>query len=473
MNQPEVHRYQTVPGMWRRILALLMNNAIAMRAETEPESPAIVDRIRVVPSGARRHRYDIDGVIAIDSAVALPELAIFRTENANAGEPDLIVNVGRTGGLGTRAHATILGDVDHLLYREHLGGLFANFKIENGPPITVTASPVLARSPHVLYTNVVEALLRFLMVKRGRVLLHAACLDLFGEGVLLSAKTDTGKTSTILRLLHHHGGSFLSDDMIIVDQDGMANRYPKPLTISAHTLRSVPSNRLRLRQRAVLQIQSRVHSKSGRGIGQWLARSNVPIMSINSLVQIVIPPPKYMITDLVSCEIHQQIKMSRFFLIERGPRLISYPTHEEALEVLLSNTEDAYGFPPYAKLAPKLVIGGDDYDELRRAEKAILAKALSSVSITRVRLDDFSWDEVIIASQNGSGAHANGNGAHANGNEAHANGNGVHANGNGAHANGNGVHANGNGAHALEGEMLDPLIDTLPVVAPETDSVTG
>jgi dolichol-phosphate mannosyltransferase len=452
MNQPEVHRYRTVPGMWRRILALLMNNAVAMRAAVEPEIPAIDDRIRVLPGGAR-YQYDIDGVIAIDSAVALPELAIFRTESV--GEPDLIVNVGRIGGLGTRAHATILAGADHLLYREHLGSLFANFKIENGPPITVTASPVLARSPHVLYTNVVEALLRFLMVRRGRVLLHAACLDLFGEGVLLSAKTDTGKTSTILRLLHHHGGSFLSDDMIIVDEHGMANRYPKPLTISAHTLRSVPSNRLGLRQRAVLQIQSRVHSKSGRGIGQWLARSNVPIMSINSLVQIVIPPPKYMITDLVSCEIHQQIKMSRFFLIERGPRLVSYPTHEEALEVLLSNTEDAYGFPPYAQLAPKLVIGGDDYDELRRTEKEILAKALRSVSITGVRLDDFSWDEVIMASQNGNGAHANGNGAHANGNGAHANG------------------TNGNGAHSLEGERLDPLSDTLPVAAPETDSVTG
>jgi dolichol-phosphate mannosyltransferase len=448
MNQPQVNRYLTVPGIWRRLPALLMNNAVAIRPDARPDSPPVASRIRVVPA-ARRHRYDIDGVIAIDSAVALPELALFRTESV--GEPDLVINIGRTGGLGTRTHATILGDVDHLLYREHLGALFANFKIENGPPIKVTASPVLARSPHVLYTNVVEALLRFLMVRRGRVLLHAACLDLFGEGVLLSAKTDTGKTSTILRLLHHHGGGFLSDDMIIVDEHGMANRYPKPLTISAHTLRSVPSNRLRLRQRAVLQIQSRVHSKSGRGIGQWLAKSNVPIMSINSLVQMLIPPPKYMITDLVSCEIHQQIKMSRFFLIERGPRLVSYPTHEEALEVLLSNTEDAYGFPPYATLAPKLVIGGDDYDKLRRAEKEILAKALSSVSITRVRLDDFSWDQVIIASQSSDGVHANGNG-----------------NGNGADANGN-----GNGAHSLEAERLDALMDTLPMDVSVTDSVTN
>jgi dolichol-phosphate mannosyltransferase len=454
MRQADVMRYRTMPGMWRRVLALLMNNAVSMRADAEPESPAVSNRIRVLPR-ARRHLYDIDGVIVIDSAVALPELAMFLTEGSGTAEPDLIVNVGRTGGLGTRTRATIVGDVDHLLYREHLGSMFANFKIENGPPITVTASPLLARSPHVLYTNVVEALLRFLMVRRGRVLLHAACLDLFGSGVLLSAKTDTGKTSTILRLLNHHGGSFLSDDMVIVDEHGMANRYPKPLTISAHTLRSVPSNRLRLSQRAVLQIQSRVHSKSGRGIGQWLAKSNVPIMSINSLVQIVIPPPKYMITDLVSCEIHQQIRMSHFFLIERGPRLISYPTHEEALDVLVSNTEDAYGFPPYAKLAPRLVIGGEDYNELRRAEREILAKALSKVAITRVRLDDFSWDEVIIASQGGNGVHTNGDGAHLNGNGGHANG------------------SNGNGVGPAAADRVDPLVDTVEVIAAETDSVSG
>jgi dolichol-phosphate mannosyltransferase len=355
--------------------------------------------------GRARHHYDIDGVISIDSAVTLPELAVFRTDSAP--EPDLVVNVAAMGGLRPRAHATIESEGDDLVYREHLGGLFANFRIQNGSPIVVTVSPLLSHSPHVVYTNIVEALLRFLMVKRGRVLLHAACVALGGEGVLLSAKTDTGKTSTILRLLTQHGGAFLSDDMTIVDASGMAARYPKPLTISAHTLRSVPRNRLNLQERSALAIQSRVHSKSGRGIGQWLAKSNVPIISVNSMVQMIIPPPKYMINDLVTCEIHERIRMDRFFLIERGPRLISYPSHEEALEQLISNTEDAYGFPPYATLAPRLVIGGSDYDELREAERNILQLALRHVGITRVRLDDFGWDQFILhAQEEGLGVNA-------------------------------------------------------------------
>ena len=52
-------------------------------------------------------------------------------------------------------------------------------------------------------------------------LLHSACLELDGRGILLSARTDTGKTGTVLRLLRDTA-RFLSDDMTIVDADGNA-----------------------------------------------------------------------------------------------------------------------------------------------------------------------------------------------------------------------------------------------------------
>ena len=67
--------------------------------------------------------------------------------------------------------------------------------------------PLLARSPHVVYTNILEALLRFVMVSRGRMLLHSACVELDGHGLMLSALTDTGKTGTVLRLLREHGST--------------------------------------------------------------------------------------------------------------------------------------------------------------------------------------------------------------------------------------------------------------------------
>ncbi len=89
-----------------------------------------------------------------------------------------------------------------------------------GDTIRVVAGPMLTRSPHVLYTNVIEALLRFVLVSRGYMLLHSACLDIDGRGVMLSALTDTGKTGTVLRLLREGGGRFLSDDMTILDASG-------------------------------------------------------------------------------------------------------------------------------------------------------------------------------------------------------------------------------------------------------------
>src|ERR1700736_4737264 len=116
-----------------------------------------------VPVGNGRHYYCLDGVVCIDSAVALPELVVFRVESVQ--QPDLVIEVASPGGIGMRASAGASADGGGLLYSEQLGGLFANFRLDPGPPLTLTASRVLARSPHVLYTNVVEGLLRSLFAR--------------------------------------------------------------------------------------------------------------------------------------------------------------------------------------------------------------------------------------------------------------------------------------------------------------------
>ena len=346
--------------------------------------------------GNPRHQYDIDGILRIVSAVALPELKFFKVAEVEC--PDLVIEVARVGGIRPRVRSALVAKGSGLLYQEHLGSLFANFHIEMGNPVHVKAGPLLALSPHVLYTNVVEPLLRFLLVKRGFMLLHAACISIEGKSIMLSAQTDTGKTSTILSLLRRHGGTFYSDDMVVVSDQGTASRYPKPLTISAHTLRSVPQNRLAPMQRLSLAWQSRLHSRGGRATGKRMAQFNVPMMALNAGVQMLIPPPKYMITDLVDCEIGGRIPIRHVFLIERGsPTMVAGVTQADALPELLANTEDAYGFPPYAQLAPQLVFEGEGYDELRLKERKILSGALHAAEVTRLRVDDFSWPEMIRA----------------------------------------------------------------------------
>ena len=73
----------------------------------------------------------------------------------------------------------------------------------SGEPIEATASPLVGRSPHVLYTNVVEPILRWTFAERGYALVHAACLADGDDAFLVTARTDTGKTTTSLQLLDH------------------------------------------------------------------------------------------------------------------------------------------------------------------------------------------------------------------------------------------------------------------------------
>jgi len=342
------------------------------------------------------HSYNVEGILSIASRVALPELKFFKVPHVES--PALVIDVGSVGGLRPRLRSRLEVEGTNLIYREHLGSLFANFRVEMGSPVRVTAGPLLALSPHVLYTNIVEPLLRFLLVRRGFMLLHAACVSIDGRSIMLSAQTDTGKTSTILSLLRSHGGTFYSDDMLVVSEQGTASRYPKPLTISAHTLRAVPTNRLGATQRLSLIWQSRLHSRSGRATGKRMSEFNVPMMALNAGVQMLVPPPKYMITELLDCEIGGRIPIEHVFLIERGsPTLVAGVTHADAVAELLANTEDAYGFPPYAQMAPKFVIDGEGYDDLRVKERAILSSALTKAVVTRLRVDDFSWSEKIRA----------------------------------------------------------------------------
>lgn len=341
-----------------------------------------------------RHQYDIDGIARIGSSVRLPELEFFRSTSISA--PDIVIRTRPVGSITPRRNVSIRGTSDRIEYHEHLGALFANFSVDMGGPIVVTAGPLLALSPHVLYTNVVEPLLRFVLVTKGKMLLHAACVSIGGQPVMLSAKTDTGKTSTILTMLRADGGVFYSDDMVIIDPEGVASRYPKPLTISAHTLRAVPQHRLRRRQRLTLSWQSRLHSREGRSVGKKLGAANLPIMSMNSVVQALVPPPKYHVTELVSCMVGTRVRMENLFVIERGtPAFVEPIPHAAAVAELLENTEDAYGFPPYSSFAPHLTIDGKSHQELKAREREILASALTAVEVQRIRVADYSWPEHI------------------------------------------------------------------------------
>jgi dolichol-phosphate mannosyltransferase len=339
------------------------------------------------------HRYDVAGVVAIESEVMLPELGSFAT--ASLEQPaDITIRVGPIGG-GPRWRPLVTHGPRFVAYDEHLGPTAGNFRLDFNEQIEVIVAPLLARSPHVVYTNVVEALLRFVLVSRDHILLHSATIQLGNRGVMLTAKTDTGKTGTVLRLLRDHEGAFLSDDMTIVAPGGLAMSYPKPLTISSHTLAAVNFGALSPAERVKLSLQSRVHSRKGRSIGSRLGEMNLPIMALNAVAQAIVPPPKYMIDRLVPCQFARATTVHDLFVIERGPAELEELNLKCAAEIMLENTDDAYGFPPFRYFAPAIKIDGRNYRALREREAELLTQFLRTVRARRLVRDDFSWPDAI------------------------------------------------------------------------------
>ena len=347
-----------------------------------------------MPNQSFNYAYDIHGIIRIGSSHRLPELGYFRVDSLS-GAPDIVVRTSAPKNAGP-ARKTVR-------YNDGLGRLGFDILIEYRDAIDVTVSSLIGLSPHVLYTNVVEPLLRWTFVQKGYVLLHAACLSFDGKAVLITAKTDTGKTSTIILTTKNSNASqFLSDDMTIVSRDGTVLSYPKPMTISFHTLNAAKTAPLPFLNRVALQIQSRLHSKSGRKVGLTLGASKFPAASLNSLVQMIIPPPKYMIDKLIpGVRYGKTAKLANALVIERGPDAELPMTHAEIVQELSVNAEDAYGFPPYP------IIGHEFYTwngkDLHVEERAIVAQALTGCDARLSRSSTFGWWKIIpkiVNSQN-------------------------------------------------------------------------
>lgn len=336
--------------------------------------------------------YDIHGIVAIQSDRRLPELDKFLCRSCRPGLPCISVCVGDLSHLSVGESLDIQGDAPVVAYRERGG--FA-MSVELGAVHTdVVVSPFVAKSPHVLYTNVVEPILRWKLVEFGYALVHAAAFSDGERSYLVTARTDTGKTTTMLKVLNNSELRFVSDDLVVVSADGIVRTFPKPLTISAHTVHALQHTDLTRLERLALVPQSRLHSRNGRLFAFVLTRYRLPVASVNAIVQRLVPPPKYHIERLVrGVATERTTKAHRMFIIQRGGSGQDVISAESALQIVLENCDDAFGFPPYSSLE-RLLLAAADHD-LRSAERTIIASALSSMPVTVMRSQTLDWADRI------------------------------------------------------------------------------
>ena len=348
--------------------------------------------------------YNVHDIVRVASMFRLPELEYFRVQ-ALSGEPDIRLRLERRRGERRRKdRGSPQGPSNNerrafkprragkdIHYVESPGRLGFEVSIAHKQCVEVAVSRILGYSLHVLYTNVVEPIMRWTLVRKGFALVHAACVAVDGSAVLVTAQTDTGKTSTILRAVDRYSVSFLSDDMTIISRDGQVLSYPKPLTISNHTLNAVNKRAtLSAFEKFALQLQSRLHSRSGRRIGLRLSETRLPAATLNTIVQMLIPPPKYMVHRLIpGVSYVDRATLAAAVIIERGPRFEEIIGHHQAIDEFLHNAEDAYGFPPYPVLADSLSRWQEH--DLHPQEQEIISSALGRVNTTRLRDPKFNW----------------------------------------------------------------------------------
>lgn len=339
--------------------------------------------------------YNIHDIVTIVSAAPLPELEPFRTANP-IEQPTIRIRVGRIN----TDEKTPPG-VRRLDYDEGLGPLGFRARIDITDHIEIITSHLLNWSPHVLYTNLVEPVLRWTFVEKGYALVHGACLASGGRAVLITALTDTGKTTTLLQILRRQNSdpsiAFISDDLTLVDQNGRVLNYPKPLTISAHTVRAIQANCLTWYERFFLPLQSRIHSKQGRWIAHAIGRTSLPAATINACAQYLVPPPKYTIEQLVPhTGIAREAQLTTMFVIERAEDVCRQLPAEEALKTLMRNCEDAYGFPPYADIEAFLK-QSSVHGDMGLRECEIVAGALRDVRTLLIRHLRGDWWPQVLA----------------------------------------------------------------------------
>jgi dolichol-phosphate mannosyltransferase len=336
--------------------------------------------------------YDIHSIITVSSEVILPELEPFRAMQ-RFENPTIRVAIGHPS---KRSEAENKPGERHLFYKEIFGLLGFAAEINIGERVNIVASPLLRYSPHVLYTNLVEPVLRWSFVERGYALVHGATIAFGDQAYMITARTDTDKTTTLLKILNHQrrytdNASFISDDMTLVSPDGLAMTYPKPMTISHHTVQAVNSAVLTRKERLVLLYQSRIHSRSGRKVAFFLGKTKLPMASINAVVQFLVPPPKYNVQRLVPrVKLARTAKLAGLFIIERGKEEMDRPLDQsEAIEILLANCEDAYGFPPYEDI--KEFLYKPNGTDLRPIEQGIIRSALGDLPANLIRSSHLEW----------------------------------------------------------------------------------
>ncbi len=321
--------------------------------------------------------YDIHGIVTVASQVPLDDLAHFHTA-APPARIDLQLRVDR--------HGTPSRVPGAICYDEHLGRFGFGLTVMPGDFTEIVVSPLLETSPAFLYTNVVEPVLRWLLLTRGHALPRAGGIATLepggGRAVLLSGPPDMGYG--LGRLCAGGRLAFLGDDRLLLGRDGRARRFPKPVTAQGE-MRPLGGA---TRAAVALRLQRLLYSRPVRRLGLWLSQRRLPAATINTYLQRLIPQPKHPLDALLPGALYGDPAVPTALLLPAADGV----TLAAAVGRLLDEGDAAFGFQPYPLLLEELARwGGRDW---AAEERAIVAAALAGCERIAWQPGERWWEQV-------------------------------------------------------------------------------
>lgn len=188
---------------------------------------ALLSRKDHGPTAHRWHSYDIHG-LAVRVDASAPTAAILREMLAPftvgmVGDPNIEV----TGPIDPPSGAS---NAEHA-YRFTTSTV--HLCSQNVQVTRESRDRWRLSGPGELLTSLLPLVDR-LLVERDVAMIHAATVDLDGDGIALPAWGGTGKTSTVAKLLRMPGAAFMGDDWAFASAGGRLLGYAKPMFVKPH-----------------------------------------------------------------------------------------------------------------------------------------------------------------------------------------------------------------------------------------------
>lgn len=324
------------------------------------------------------HYYRIHNILNIASQVPLEELQHFKTDQTPQ-TIDIEIRLDRQG-----TPSRLPGGIS---FDERLGRFGFGLTVLPGEFTQIIVSPLLERSPNFLFTNVVEPVLRWNLVRKNFALVKAASIVKKENAILVQSKGDMGQAVTAL--CEHFGFEFMADDLVIINEEGSAFSYPKPVTVQQEIVIKRRDS-FSLQERLALLIRRAVYTRMSRRIGLWLSNRAIPAATLNTYLQWWVPQPKQMLADVLPGI--QYGSSAHIRTVLHFDQNANSPANDNEVGWLIESlqlNEEKDSFQPHPLLAKQLRHWqGED---LLNKEWMIIENALSNSTLHWVKPDADNW----------------------------------------------------------------------------------